>query len=103
MTDTREKLVELIDEAAELYPSEVESIADHLIANGVTVAKDNSVTGKWIPVTERMPEKSCYCLCYWKGYTCRCKYWRQSQRFEFNGREVKVTHWMPLPEPPKGE
>ena len=41
----REKLIELIDEAAELYPSELETIADHLIANGVTVT-DNNVGGK---------------------------------------------------------
>lgn len=36
MTD-REKLVELIDEIIELYPSELEKLADHLTAHGVTV------------------------------------------------------------------
>ena len=35
----------------------VERIADHLIENGVTVGKDNNVPSKWIPVTERLPEK----------------------------------------------
>lgn len=55
----------------------------------------------WIPVAEQLPKKSGYCLCYWHGHTARCKFWRQYPRFEFNGREVKVTHWMPLPEPPK--
>ena len=35
--DVREKLVELIAETIELYPSEREELADGLIANGVTV------------------------------------------------------------------
>ena len=35
--DVREKLVELIGEAIELYPSEREELADGLIAHGVTV------------------------------------------------------------------
>ena len=46
----REKLIKLIYEAlqpCEMYRAML--IADHLIANGVTVQK-------WIPVTERLPE-----------------------------------------------
>ena len=35
--DVKEKLVELIAETIELYPSEREELADGLIANGVTV------------------------------------------------------------------
>lgn len=65
MTD-REKLIELIEENDRrccgaicevcLYTKEGEvcqsaMLADHLIANGVTVQQ-------WIPVTERLPEKS---------------------------------------------
>ena len=42
----REKLLDLIDEVAELHHSEREAIADHLLANGVTVQK-------WIPVTDQ--------------------------------------------------
>lgn len=41
--DVREKLVELIAEAIELYPSEREEPADGLIANGVTVRE----CGRW--------------------------------------------------------
>lgn len=47
MTD-REKLIKLIDEAAELYPSELYAITDHLIANGVTVRKKEK-TVKFLP------------------------------------------------------
>ena len=37
MMDVREKLVELIAETIELYPSELEELADGLIAHGVIV------------------------------------------------------------------
>ena len=59
---------------------------------------------RWIPVTERLPEDnipSTAYLCWWRGHTHICKYWRTRKCFEFNGRVVNVTHWMPLPEPPK--
>lgn len=59
---------------------------------------------KWIPVSERLPEDdipSAAYLCWWGGHTHICKYWRTRRCFEFNGRSVKVTHWMPLPEPPE--
>lgn len=74
MTD-REKLIELIDEAiveqtvcsSDGHPVtsymrrvvdkyDVDILADHLIANGVTFATDNNVGGKWIPVSERLPK-----------------------------------------------
>lgn len=41
----------------EMYDKEIANIADHLIANGVTLAEDNNVLSKWIPVTERLPDK----------------------------------------------
>ena len=59
---------------------------------------------KWIPVSERLPEDdipSAAYLCWWGGHSHICKYWRTRRCFEFNGRSVKVTHWMPLPEPPE--
>ena len=56
----REKLIELMEEA---YFCSIESLADHLIANGVTFATDNNVGGKWIPVTEMLPERNMQCIC----------------------------------------
>lgn len=59
---------------------------------------------RWIPVTEWLPEDdipSAAYLCYWRGHMQICKYWRTRKCFEFNGRTMNVTHWMPLPEPPK--
>ena len=78
-----------------------------LVANGVTVGDKVSPTEpKWIPVTERLPEDnipSTAYLCWWRGHTHICKYWRTRKCFEFNGRVVNVTHWMPMPEPPSDD
>ena len=66
------------------------------MTNGVTVQE-------WIPVKDRLPDDSIpstFYLCYWNGYIRVCKYWRARKVFELRGKTVKVTHWMPLPEPP---
>jgi hypothetical protein len=85
------------------------------------VATDNNVGNKWIPVTERLPETrgftDCCCgetleyemsadyLCFTEDneYHVCClvrsdglEYWD-----EWDGGTHTVTHWMPLPEPPK--
>ena len=79
---------------------------------------------RWIPVEERLPEKSGQYLTYetW-GYGCAIdtSYWTNSYRdkneVEMYGRALwyrydseygdyevnRITHWMPLPEPPKEE
>ena len=66
-----------------------------------TNATDRNV-GKWIPVTERCPEKSgdylvfddCRNL-YVNEWHCLLKKWQYD--------DSRITHWMPLPEPPKEE
>lgn len=66
----------------------------------------DDATPKWIPVTERLPEEdkpvlawtNCGSFCEsakWTGYGWNVT-WDYEELFE-------VTHWMPLPEPPKGE
>lgn len=66
---------------------------------------------RWIPVTERLPEEDCV------GTTVLCvlekkkRYWRwvdirlfmDGDFWHPKGQKGKVTHWMPLPEPPKEE
>ena len=104
----------------------LESLADYLIDNGVTVAdgKDTDVPTRWIPVTERLPEVATshntrwdkstdsirvLCACVQadgkkmvkEGY---CKVYSDGLvRWKIPGTIHSVTHWMPLPEPPKGE
>jgi hypothetical protein len=99
MPDVREKLVELLWEYDQLrmMRMSIEESADHLIDNGVTIQR-------WIPVTERLPDDdipSARYLCYANGYVRILKYWRMYKSFEYGGKPIKVTHWMPLPEPPK--
>ena len=117
MPNTREKLIELLNEAEEyevntcMFHSKCEDCpgrkygdncrdylkADHLIANGVTVQE-------WIPVTERLPEDSCRALIRSaSGYIGVDSYDKDRGHFESGGMWIPVTHWMPLPQPPKGE
>lgn len=115
----REKLIELIQSAVngcDRYWAEL--IADHLIANGATVQQ-------WIPVSERIPDKNGKYLALLEYVKCvmilnfsldfvvrdeygfptkekkSCFYYYDD---DWENIEVpEVTHWMPIPEPPKGE
>lgn len=117
----REKLIDLIIDAKRRDPetgSFTEFLADNLIANGVTVQK-------WIPVSERLPDKNGRYLAFLKYVKCTmilnfaldfiehdeyglltekkksCFYYCDD---DWELIEVpEVTHWMPLPQPPKGE
>lgn len=116
MTD-REKLIELIETARSYnigrdgscygeyrVPAPlVHDLADHLIANGVTVQK-------WIPVTERLPNKYRHVLAYvptmkLKRSQAVCEAWLGEGEIWHSSTipvyQNNVTHWMPLPEPPK--
>lgn len=112
MTDTREKLIELlkktpiakinghIAEAEVCFVSHVfESMADHLLTNGVTIQK-------WIPVSERLPEKSGeYLTLDDYGLRTVLEFSEVHQAFNAsdyipNDSEIHCTHWMPLPAPP---
>lgn len=115
----REKLIELI-EASRITCSEngvcingSEYMANYLLANGVTFAPDANVGGKWIPVEERLPEYDIKALCRYvygrrkdRAFYQALDYYASDPRprFQFEGfRNLRVTHWMPMPEPPEGE
>lgn len=111
MTD-REKLIELLDDIAHVYHFDAwentDRIADHLMSHGVTFAKDTDVPSKWISVEDRLPEDGEVVMCHNKAreYPVFCQ-WDESDLCWFNnswtfGRGL-ITHWMPLPEPPKEE
>ena len=69
------------------------------------VAYNLSPTG-WIPVTERLPENDQKALCIMRyDGEFRVLRWNYIDYMWNTGiewfREKDVTHWMPLPEPPK--
>ena len=100
--DVREKLVELIESARYWGSNTSEEIADHLISNGVTVQE-------WISVDDRPPEEKANCIVYYKHAFCDdenhigiCVCFYDGDEFQMDFAH-KVTHWMPLPQPPKGD
>ena len=106
MMNVREKLVELLTEFygcdPMYYDVDALAIADHLIANGVTVQE-------WISVEDRLPEEKVDCIVHYQHAYCdNDDYWAigfccyDGEKFQFNPA-YKVTHWMPIPHPPKGE
>ncbi len=111
MTD-REKLADLIEDILDFLDwDSAYDTADYLLESGVTFATDNNVGSKWIPVTERLPEKEgtyivhtlSGCVTTARFYPERdlCNYRGEFIRHELGRFHRNATHWMPLPEPPK--
>lgn len=115
----REKLIEMLNKSfAEQYDKRglltAPHTADFLIANGVTI--DPSALrpkGVWISVDDMLPTRDGrYICCYVFGNENRqffgvLDYYSCDQiphfQHELGGYGMRVTHWMPLPEPPGGE
>ena len=102
--DVREKLVEIIQNSVGGCARHwAEIIAGGLIAHGVTVQE-------WISVNDMMPEAGGYVVCIAKRNPFS-RFMPMVARIEKNGWVnpiteqyiSDVTHWMPLPAPPKGE
>ena len=101
--DVREKLVELIESARYWGSNTSEEIAENLLENGVTVQE-------WISVDDKLPEVGGYVVCIAKRNPFS-RFMPMVARIEKNGWVnpiteqyiSDVTHWMPLPHPPKGD
>lgn len=128
MTD-REKLIELLNDVGSnvlQFPTDgfIAALADHLLENGVTFATDTNVGSKWTRVKDRLPETHLRCFVYREGYNKVGGYmtmatftpcYKGLKGDLMDGRQVwydydsevgdyeltNVTHWIPLPEPPK--
>ena len=121
--DAREKLIDILKQAPFegkvldewWWEEKIKMIADHLIASGVTVQE-------WISVKDRLPdpyEKVLVRLDHWAGVDTYLAFYDTERGWcDFGGyfddgtnndgepltyetAGVNVTHWMPLPEPPK--
>ncbi len=64
------------------------------------VSEPATVPGSWIPVSERMPENDGVYLCWDNRYVTTYAFifgrWQANQFIAKN-----ITHWMPLPNPPR--
>lgn len=110
MPNTEDKLFDLLCESEYM---DWDRKVEYLIANGVTVQK-------WIPVTERLPdndyrkhwkERHYYLVRLQHGQMRVARYgykkydwWVDSHDCVLSkDHHTEVTHWMPLPQPPKGD
>ena len=103
--DVREKLIEILRKP--IFPHELvdptEAVADYLLDNGVTVQE-------WISVEDRLPEPYVSVLVNMpgekplrtvrEGFISNDGIWQSAMVRREPG---EVTHWKPLPQPPKGE
>ena len=121
----REKLIDIVEAYADFLDWDTkEEMVDGIME---FLAADNNVGHKWIPVSERLPEEDGYYLVAKKIFNNSI--FQDVLSFAKDGRKVdkydfhrgwknvwycydsewghltidNVTHWMPLPEPPKGE
>ena len=113
--DVREKLVELLAEFYGVDPMyhgvDANAIVDHLFANGVTIQE-------WISVKDKLPPYNRDVLVYRPNMAMKILVdtydgyygddddeWYEGWALyggDTHGNPV-ITHWMPLPHPPKGE
>ena len=112
--NVREKLIEILRKP--IFPHELvdptEAVADYLLDSGVTVQE-------WIPVADRLPDNKehdwvlaqvvedngfMHIPTVMEYRQQRNDWFEETYGYisEHNGL-FTVTHWMPLPEPPKGE
>ena len=116
--DVREKLVELlgrcaVEESITIEPVAENRLVDFLANHGVTVQE-------WISVDDRLPDKDgCYivtacdegCPCdegiWYDTVVIEAEHYKGEWSWNENGTEYDitdlVTHWQPMPQPPKGE
>ena len=109
--DVREKLVEQAIShfwygvSHDIFSEPVTTYAKLAIE---ALKKENGVTvQEWAPVKERLPQEKVDCMVHYKHAYCdnddyraigMCFY--DGEKFQFD-QAYKVTHWMPLPKPPK--
>lgn len=72
------------------------NIADHLISNGVTVQE-------WVSVEDRLPEENTTVIVATdNGIVFQCLYSYDGWDL-WDDNDVNITHWQPMPQPPKGD
>ena len=95
--DVREKLIDILRKP--IFPHELvdptEAVADYLLDSGVTVQE-------WISVDDRLPNPFESVLVFRDG-KISIDYNEENGWFAYDLNGKRVTHWMKMPQPPKGE
>lgn len=81
---------------------------DELIPGFRKTIEELEAKGKWISVNDRLPETKGFVLVcteneFYKTRNVSKARYRNGEWRSNGGIWTNVTHWMPLPEPPKGE
>ena len=104
-----------IDEMAEALRYAVNEKHGYISMRGLAEALCNAgfrKQNKWIPVTERLPEKGEEVLVYRGGFIGNMmntytyhgeNKWEDDYGYYGTKEAEGIIHWMPLPEPPKNE
>lgn len=72
------------------------------------ISRGHENGGEWISVDERLPNTNENVLVYVKGFPCFVytymggNEWEDDYGYWHRTEDANVTHWMPLPEAPKG-
>ncbi len=103
--DVREKLIEILRKP--IFPHELadqtEAVADYLLDSGVTVQEwisvDDMLPDPFVSVLVQMPGEEPFPTVR-EGFISNDGIWQSAM---FRREPGEVTHWMPMPQPPKGE
>ena len=94
------------DVSITFFGDEEEATRYHVLSWAIQEMKAKQ---QWIPCKERLPDKLgtyiCTCVENDINHVTFIKWQSRYKRWDLNGRRTfwRVTAWMPLPEPPKGE
>ena len=107
-----EDLIKALHEGAEFLECSTPGIKNSFakMCHNAADAIEELSKPKWIPVTERLPDAGERVLCYCRANIYEVMKMRTDGAWVHNDKVYDsaymsgfVTHWMPLPEPPKEE
>lgn len=95
------------DKPADVQDADIEAFSRNVEMIREYIQQLESLVPRWISVEERLPEKGDVVLAMWHGEMEFARYaphrlgwYNLATRYDSPNA---VTHWMPLPEPPKEE